>query len=820
FVKKSDGHVWVQMPNCTDRDIRLLWINGTASDAASGINRVEIWINGTYMGDAKMSGPSGSKKVNWWWSVDPSNNLAFWKPESWFYVVARAYDNSVANEKLAVPGNYANLPATNWMDTPRHWFFWMTITNINVVQEWVPGNGRLDVEGTTGFYPGGKVEIWISNDLYNVKRLLTEVTADHYGRFKATIHHLPELPRKPLCSMEQWNITAIDNKKNWASDFFTIVPWITYENTMDQTNPVVWQTTVAGHVGDTITVYGHGFLPSRQPTWDPYSTVYVRIVYTDVAPLSSWESRTVFNGTSSTNYDILRWYPRLNEIVLAETTTDVNGYWKATIKIPQSYGGLHAIYAYEYKLVTDLGMPGPKTEFTLVKSGWPECTGVKAEEQAVIFDVWPTIEIVPSTALTEQYVTIKCEGLPLPRYYRLWKNAVPVYSERDWCFVLDFNNCEQWVFENKRIRNNEFDFSWAMEMWYPFSYYSPDIASHLNSPVWSGKLASVTMDYTTEKMQFHIGSKFLRVPVLPASRYDVTVYYFDKNTGLFTHDHGAATTVSVLKDPLHINMQVGSFHLPGEIVDVFVNVDVDGTAADATTLSLELYKGDTFVEALSYKKVATGGYVATFTCPASAGDYFIRGFASKEYETFTLYGSAIVGFTVNPAFSELNAKVTELKNTVATLVTDVGVLKVNLAAVNGTVISIKDSVALIRTDVGTLKADVSAINGVISRLDGDIAEIDTAIGKLNVTVNELKPVVTITGKVASIETIVGYLQGNVTVIKDDVLTIKTQIGDVNVKADTIKGNVELQPMTIGLSLIAALAAIAAAVLILRKVYLK
>jgi prefoldin subunit 5 len=469
--------------------------------------------------------------------------------------------------------------------------------------------------------------------------------------------------------------------------------------------------------------------------------------------------------------------------------------------------------------VPDPGTTCPTPPPPLVKSGWPECTGLQ-EEQAVIFDVWPTIEIIPATALTDQYVTIKCEGLPLPRYYRLSKNDVPIYRERDWCFVLDFDDCEQWVFENKRIRNNEFDFSWATEMWYPFSYYSPDIADYLNSPVWAGKLASVLMDYTTENMQFHIGSKFLKVPILPASRYQVRVYYFDKNADAFTHDHDAALTVNVLKDPLHINMEVGTFHLPGEIVNVFVNVDVDGTAEDATTLILALYKGGTKVQDLDPKPVTTGAYVATFTCPADAGDYFIQGSASKEYETFTLYGSAITGFTVNPTLNDINAKIIALNQTVATLVTEVGNIRVDLAAVNGKVVAIDQSVVTIKTDVGTLKTNVANINGNITALHGDVVTIHTAIGELNTTLQDVKGVVTIKGDVATIKTDVETLKGKVTSIEGDVATIETNIGTITTKTNNIESNTGLQPVTIGLSLIAALAAIAAAVLILRKVYAK
>ncbi|NIO36159.1 hypothetical protein GTO27_00485 [Candidatus Bathyarchaeota archaeon] len=57
------------------------------------------------------------------------------------------------------------------------------------------------------------------------------------------------------------------------------------------------------------------------------------------------------------------------------------------------------------------------------------------------------------------------------------------------------------------------------------------------------------------------------------------------------------------------------------------------------------------------------------------------------------------------------------------------------------------------------------------------------------------------------------LEGNIAIVKSD-------IGQITTKADSIKSDIGLQPVTIGFSIIAAIAAIATAALILKKVYLK
>lgn len=832
FLKNGkSGSIWVLMPNCTDRDIGWLWINGTASDQGSGIHRIEIWINNTYHGDATIIPRDGY--VSWWWRVDPTKN-AWWIRETWYEVTARAYDRSVddtlyAQTGLTLPGvqSHVNMPKTNFKDDMT-WFFWIGVNGSEVIAnpEWIPGNGRLDVECRTGFAPFSQVEIWLENDIYGIREKLTTVTADDYGRFRTTINRLPEVPRAPdMQYARSWVVRAYSQKGNIeGADRIDIIPWITYENTDSLTQ---WQTTKTGNVGNKFNVYGHGFLPSRQSKWDPYSTVYVEIVYTEVAPLKSWDWRTVFNGTSKDDWDLLRWYPTLSEVVLAKVQTDANGYWKAeNLAIPSSFGGLHAIYAREKEIKTDVGMPGPTTSFGFVVSGWPALTGVQAEAQAVIFDVYPTINVSPSTAITDQYVTINGEGLPLPKHYQLRmrhgdsESWMTIQSSRDWCLVLDFGPFKEWVYENQRIRNNELDTAWMLEAWYPFAFHTPDIANRLDNPAWEGKLASATIDFETDRLEFNVGSKFLKVPMLPPSEYPVTVYYFDKVSTQFTYNYSARTMVSVIKDPLNIALDVGSIHFPGEIVDVFAQVDVDGIISDAT-LSFDLYKGESLVKSLPPNQINTGMYFATFTCPSGAGDYFIRATAYKDYGgMFTLYGSAVAGFTVNPTLSDLGASIIQLNSTVATLVTEVGQIKINLAAVEAKVVGIEGSIATINTTIGTIKTNVTNINAVITGLSKDAVAIHTDIGDLTVKLSDLNGVIDVKDDVATIKTVLGDVKGKVISLEGATATIQTDIGTITDKANSIQNNVGYQPITVGLSLFAALTAIAVAILILRKLYLK
>lgn len=822
FVKKIDGTIWVQKPDGTQTKTNWVLIEGTVQDPstercpyASGIDRVEIWMlfgtltyndpsdaisypNGVwvYMGDATLDVPymhepcsepidelglADNKNLReWTWKIDPTKECHYkahgtdvwvhWIKEEWYAVKAIAFDNAVNDDKYwEIHQEYTCRPAfnryelmTNHAETAPHWFFWMTLQTCQFsIQPWTPGNGIVCMRGSTGYNPGSTVTISLWDNFYGYEfTSWTTVEADMYGRFYIE-KRLPELPRHPHedCSTDMYYwMKAVDEYGNGEDDpkSFTLIPWITYEDTLSESNLDWWDTTETGNVYDTITVYGHGFLPSRKAGYDPYSTVSVHIIYTDVAPLESWDYRTVWTGSGHWNcrgMDEWSWYPRLSETILTNVQTDEHGYWTAEIQIPQSYGGFHAIYADEYNVVTDPYMPGPgvpqgDTKYDLVKSGWPEITDLW-EEQAVLFDVWPTIEISPSEALTDQYVTITGEGLPLPKYYKLWKNDDPIYASRDWCLVLDFGPYEQWVFENKRIRNNEFDQSWAMELWYPFSFYSPDPACFVDDPeslVWHGKLCSILYDWGYEAdPQIHFGSKFLKTPIMQPGDYSVTLYYYDKSTGDFTFDHSASTAVSVSMDSLHTSL-----------------------------VSLE-------------ENVAT---------------------------VMTKIGE------IQVHISDLNAKVVTIEGTIVTISTDIGSIKTDVTNIDAEVVAIKGNVVTIQTTIGVVKASADSLNAAIVSLQEDVVTIHTDVGNLQVKLSEINGIVEIENNIATITTDLGIVKGEVTSLTGTVADIETDIGTIREEADLIKGSVALQPASITLSLIAALAAVAAAALILRKVYLK
>jgi predicted nucleic acid-binding Zn-ribbon protein len=170
----------------------------------------------------------------------------------------------------------------------------------------------------------------------------------------------------------------------------------------------------------------------------------------------------------------------------------------------------------------------------------------------------------------------------------------------------------------------------------------------------------------------------------------------------------------------------------------------------------------------------------------------------------------------------------EIKADIATIRSDIGTIKVNVSNINANITAVKGRIATIETSVGTIQADIDAINGKLETLDGTTATIKTDIGTIKVSLTDLNSkIAVVNNNEATIQTDVGTIKGRLTAIEDDMATIETDVGTVKTSAQSIettsgsiKSDTTWQPSTVVLSLIAAIAAIAAAVMVLRKVYTK
>jgi len=129
---------------------------------------------------------------------------------------------------------------------------------------------------------------------------------------------------------------------------------------------------------------------------------------------------------------------------------------------------------------------------------------------------------------------------------------------------------------------------------------------------------------------------------------------------------------------------------------------------------------------------------------------------------------------------------------------------------------IDGNVVTINTTAGRIEATINQLSPVITRIDGNVVTINTIVGQINTTMATVGPqLATIAPDIATIKTSVGTgLSGTVTSIRGDVATIKTDAGDVKGQLPTLT-NYTL--IAVIFSVIAAIAAIACAFLLFRKI---
>jgi len=167
-----------------------------------------------------------------------------------------------------------------------------------------------------------------------------------------------------------------------------------------------------------------------------------------------------------------------------------------------------------------------------------------------------------------------------------------------------------------------------------------------------------------------------------------------------------------------------------------------------------------------------------------------------------------------------------INNGVASLQTDMGVVKADIAAIKPVITTISSGVATVQTSIGTLQTSLSSISGTLSSVSGTMGTISTSIGHIDSSLASIGTKVTsIENGVATIQTDLGTLQGTVTATDGKVATIQTGIGtltadvaDVQTSVDAVPGAVNL-PIWIAviLALVAAIASIACLFLIRKKI---
>lgn len=310
------------------------------------------------------------------------------------------------------------------------------------------------------------------------------------------------------------------------------------------------------------------------------------------------------------------------------------------------------------------------------------------------------------------------------------------------------------------------------------------------------------------------------------------VYYGDK---LHLEHDELATLIAAVSNELQMDHE----ELANLVSDVFV--------------ALELKLNDITDELVSIEEKVDGLYIVLDDLEVKLDDInaTIVGIEGKIATIETDIG------TIKTDISNINGRLTSIDGRLATIETDIGTIQADVADIQAKLVSIqgdiasvnttlgeietkidnlgavsieaiKGDIATIKTDIGTIQEDISDINGEIVAVNEEMVTISTDIGDTEASLSDINAKITvINGKIATIETDIGTIEGRVTSIEGDVVTIETDIGTIKTStesiettSESIKTDTSLQPATVALSLIAAISAIAAAVMVLRKVYVK
>jgi len=194
--------------------------------------------------------------------------------------------------------------------------------------------------------------------------------------------------------------------------------------------------------------------------------------------------------------------------------------------------------------------------------------------------------------------------------------------------------------------------------------------------------------------------------------YTVTLMVKDNDGNL----RSVSQVVSVSRWYLSVDVNVGKLHFRGEIVQVYITTSVYGSLVDVDSVDVKLYCGDVALDLSPYVvRVAQGVYTLTYELPADA--QFGTWLLVAEAKYLSLNGVGSDSFQISPTLTGWNAWILEVKGDVATVKTDVGIIRLNLTSLNASVVSVKGDVATVKTDIGVLTGSVSDLAGKVEGLE-------------------------------------------------------------------------------------------------------
>jgi hypothetical protein len=222
-------------------------------------------------------------------------------------------------------------------------------------------------------------------------------------------------------------------------------------------------------------------------------------------------------------------------------------------------------------------------------------------------------------------------------------------------------------------------------------------------------------------------------PVSKPGVYSVVAYYsFGAPNDL---ERAASAPLTIVDNsPIDIEVNVGAMHFRGEIAEFYVKTAMGGELVNAKIDAARLYcsNGDTSLDVTStLEAIATGLFRIPYSIPsnASQGTYTLVVEAHYYADAVEAYGTGSCSFLISPTLTSAYAQLIDINQQIGTVVIpDLGVIKVNLTAINARLVSVQGTEATIQSDIGTLKTTTDAINAQVTSIDGDVATVSSDLG--------------------------------------------------------------------------------------------
>jgi len=225
------------------------------------------------------------------------------------------------------------------------------------------------------------------------------------------------------------------------------------------------------------------------------------------------------------------------------------------------------------------------------------------------------------------------------------------------------------------------------------------------------------------------------VPVTKPGIYSVAAYQMLSSPTDLRLVASAPLTI-LDSSPLDVEVNVGSLHFRGEMAEFYVKTAFGGDLVNGKISGARLYYsgGNASLDlSSSIEFVSTGLHRIPYAVPinASQGTYTLVVEAYYYATAVEAYGTASDSFVVSPTLTNANAQLIDINDNIGTVVIpDLGIIKVNLTAVNARLVSVQGTEATIQSDIGELKTTTDAIHAKVTSVDGNVETVSSDLGSV------------------------------------------------------------------------------------------